>query len=146
MMGFMNGDRPPGVTLANWDLGGEPSAWAYLHAGELLPTAAIPVARPTARLEIAEQAAPAEPDIAAAARAGREGTRDAIRLFFARLAEDGLLPAGTDVAWLADTASLLSQAQTYLLARDTLGWTSDEYQHWLATTFSRLISAAAGGN
>ena len=28
---------PPGVTLANWDLGGEPSAWAYLHAGELLP-------------------------------------------------------------------------------------------------------------
>jgi CubicO group peptidase (beta-lactamase class C family) len=28
---------PRGVTLANWDLGGEPSAWAYLHAGELLP-------------------------------------------------------------------------------------------------------------
>ena len=52
----MSGDRPPGVTLANWDLGGEPSAWAYLHAGELLPTAAIPVARPAAQLENAEQA------------------------------------------------------------------------------------------
>jgi CubicO group peptidase (beta-lactamase class C family) len=55
MMGFMNGDRPPGVTLANWDLGGEPSAWAYLNAGELLPTAAIPVARAAAELQVAEQ-------------------------------------------------------------------------------------------
>jgi CubicO group peptidase (beta-lactamase class C family) len=48
---------PPGVTLANWDLGGEPSAWAYLHAGELLPSVQIPVARPPARLVSAEQAA-----------------------------------------------------------------------------------------
>jgi CubicO group peptidase (beta-lactamase class C family) len=24
--------RPAGLTLTNWDLGGEPSAWAYLHA------------------------------------------------------------------------------------------------------------------
>jgi len=55
MMGFMNGDRSPGVTLANWDLGGEPSAWAYLNAGELLPTAAIPVARAAAELQVAEQ-------------------------------------------------------------------------------------------
>jgi hypothetical protein len=97
-------------------------------------------------IAIAEQAAPTEPDIAAAARAGREGTRDAIRLFCTRLRDDGLIPESSDLTWLADTASLLSQAQTYLLARDTLGWTSDEYQHWLATTFSRLISAAAGGN
>jgi CubicO group peptidase (beta-lactamase class C family) len=48
---------PPGVTLANWDLGGEPSAWAYLHAGELLPSVQIPLARPVARLAAAEQAA-----------------------------------------------------------------------------------------
>lgn len=47
---------PPGVTLANWDLGGEPSAWAYLNAGELLPSVQIPVARSAARLESAEQA------------------------------------------------------------------------------------------
>ena len=49
--------HPPGVTLANWDLGGEPSAWAYLHAGELLPSVQIPAAGPAARLEVAEQAA-----------------------------------------------------------------------------------------
>ncbi len=46
--------RPPGVTLANWDLGGEPSAWAYLHAGELLPSAEIPLARRPAELNSAE--------------------------------------------------------------------------------------------
>ena len=48
---------PPGVTLANWDLGGEPSAWAYLHAGDLLPSVQIPAARPPAGLDVAEQAA-----------------------------------------------------------------------------------------
>ncbi len=48
---------PPGVTLANWDLGGKPSAWAYLNAGELLPCVEIAVAGPAARLEVAEQAA-----------------------------------------------------------------------------------------
>lgn len=99
------------------------------------------MARAGGLIAIAEQAAPVEPAIAAAVRAGREGTRDALRLFFARLAEDGLLPAATNVSWLADTASLLSQAQTYLLARDTLGWTSDQYQHWLASTLTRLIAA-----
>jgi CubicO group peptidase (beta-lactamase class C family) len=54
----MNGHGPPpGVTLANWDLGGEPSAWAYLHAGELLPSVQIPPAGPAAELQTAEQAA-----------------------------------------------------------------------------------------
>jgi CubicO group peptidase (beta-lactamase class C family) len=48
--------RPPGVTLANWDLGGEPSAWAYRHADELLPSVEIPVLRPPAELGRAETA------------------------------------------------------------------------------------------
>jgi AcrR family transcriptional regulator len=96
-------------------------------------------------IAIAQQAEPVEPAIAAAARAGREGTRDAVRLFCTKLRDDGLLPAGSDLTWLAGTASLLSQAQTYLLGRDTLGWTSDQYQQWLASTLSRLIAAAGGG-
>jgi CubicO group peptidase (beta-lactamase class C family) len=38
--------RPPaGLTLANWDLGGELSAWAYLHAGELFEHVEIPAGR-----------------------------------------------------------------------------------------------------
>ena len=51
----MSGSRPPGVTLSNWDLGGEPSAWAYLHAGELFPSARCPLAVAVA-LEEAETA------------------------------------------------------------------------------------------
>ena len=47
-------DRPRGVTLANWDLGGEPSAWAYLHGGELLPSEEIPTGRPAGELGSAE--------------------------------------------------------------------------------------------
>jgi CubicO group peptidase (beta-lactamase class C family) len=52
----MQDSRPAGVTLANWDLGGEPSAWAYLHAGELFPSVEIPAAGPAAALEEAEAA------------------------------------------------------------------------------------------
>ncbi len=96
-------------------------------------------------IAIAQQAEPVEPAIAAAAQAAREGTRDAVRLFCTRLRDDGLLPDGCDVGWLAETASLLIQAQTYLLGRDTLGWTSDQYQHWLASTLDRLIAAAGPG-
>jgi CubicO group peptidase (beta-lactamase class C family) len=44
------------VTLSNWDLGGEASAWAYLHAGELFPSAEIPMAGPASVLEEAEAA------------------------------------------------------------------------------------------
>jgi AcrR family transcriptional regulator len=93
-------------------------------------------------IAIAQQAEPVEPVIARAYQAAREATRDAVRLFCARLRDDGLIPDGCDVGWLADTASLLSQAQTYLLGRDTLGWTGDRYQQWLASTISRLIAAA----
>jgi CubicO group peptidase (beta-lactamase class C family) len=62
--------RPSGVTLANWDLGGEASAWAYLHAGELLPSVEIPVARRAAELERGELASvagfPVEPGVSLA--------------------------------------------------------------------------------
>ncbi len=46
--------RPSDVTLANWDLGGEPSAWTYLHAGELLGSTEIPTLGPEAPLASAE--------------------------------------------------------------------------------------------
>jgi CubicO group peptidase (beta-lactamase class C family) len=41
---------PPGLTLSSWDLGGAPSAWAYLHAGELFPATEIMTAGPAAPL------------------------------------------------------------------------------------------------
>ncbi len=108
------------------------------------------LARGTARLmaaaadviAVAREAEPAEPLLAAAARAGRAATRDAIRAFWARARDDGLLPPGCDLAWLADTTSVLAHAETYLLMRETLRLTPEAYQEWLAVTWRRLAAAA----
>ena len=75
-------------------------------------------------IAVARQAEPAEPLLAAAARAGRTATRD-----------DGLLPTGCDLVWLADTTSVLAHAETYLVMRETLRVTPKRYQTWLATTW-----------
>jgi len=92
---------------------------------------------------VAQQAEPVEPVIADAARAGRAATRDSLRGFFTALRDDGLLSAGADLDWLCDTAGVLAHANTYLLIRETLGWTTGQYQTWLRTTWERLIAAAA---
>jgi AcrR family transcriptional regulator len=83
-----------------------------------------------------------EPLLAAAARAGRAATRDAIRTFWTRAGDDGLLPTGCDLTWLADTTSVLAHAETYLLMRETLQVTPEQYQTWLATTWRRMAVAA----
>jgi AcrR family transcriptional regulator len=94
-------------------------------------------------IAVAREAEPAEPVLAAAARAGRAATRDAIRVFWARAHDDGLLPSGCDLTWLADTTSVLAHAETYLLMRETLDMTRERYQAWLATTWHRMAAVAA---
>jgi hypothetical protein len=47
--------EPPNLTLTNWDLGGEPSAWAYLQASELFPTTEISPPPRAAQLDQAER-------------------------------------------------------------------------------------------
>jgi AcrR family transcriptional regulator len=93
-------------------------------------------------IAVAREAEPAEPLLAAAARAGRAATRDAIRMFWTRARDDGLLPPDCDLAWLADTTGLLSHAETYLLMRETLRVTPDGYEKWLADTYRRMAAAA----
>ena len=65
-------------------------------------------------------------------------------MFFTKLAEDGLLPPGTDLAWLIDTSSILGAAETYLLGTRMLGWDLDAYQDWLTTTSIRLLAGPGG--
>jgi AcrR family transcriptional regulator len=96
-------------------------------------------------IAVAGEAEPAEPLLAAAARAGRAATRDAIRTFWTRARDDGLLAAGCDLPWLADTTSLLAHAETYLLMRETLEMTPERYENWLATTWHRMAAAATQG-
>src|SRR5262249_61281460 len=91
---------------------------------------------------VARQAEPTEPLLADAAHAGRAGTRDAVRTFWTCARDDGLLPTGCDLAWLADTTSVLAQAEAYLLMRETLQVTPGQYQNWLATTWHRMAAAA----
>lgn len=93
-------------------------------------------------LAVIAEAAPSEPEIAAAFQADREATRDNIRGFWAAAAADGLLPPGADVKWLGDTAALLAAAETYLLGTRTVGWNPDEYEEWRSATWQRLAAAA----
>ena len=93
-------------------------------------------------IAVAREAEPAEPLLAAAASAGRAATRDAVRAFWARARDDKLLPAGCDLAWLADTTSVLAHAETYLLMRETLQLTPERYENWLAVTWHRMAAAA----
>lgn len=93
---------------------------------------------------VAQQAAAIEPLIAAFWQQGRSQLRYGQEVFWTRLAEDGLLPAGTDLAWLIDTASVISAAETYLLVTRMFGWGLDAYQEWLGLTLSRLVTPGDG--
>lgn len=66
------------------------------------------MARTGALLEIALQAAPSEPLIAAAAAAGRSDTRRTLRAFWQRIHDDGFLSPSVDLDWLSETATLLA--------------------------------------
>ena len=59
------------------------------------------------------------------------------------MASDGMLPAGADVEWLIDTSAVLGAAETYLLVTRLSGWDLDQYEEWLAATWTRLAAASA---
>ena len=100
--------------------------------------------RTGALFAVAQQAAAVEPLIAGYWQEGREQSRHAQRVFWTRLADDGLLPPGTDLAWLVDTASVIAAAETYLLVTRMLGWDLDTYQAWVAATWTRLLTGPGG--
>ena len=94
--------------------------------------------RTGALFAVAQQAAAVEPLIAGFWQQGREQSRHAQAVFWSRMAEDGLLDPGVDLAWVIDTASILGSAETYLVITRMLGWDLDEYENWLVTTTARL--------
>ena len=96
------------------------------------------MARAGPLLRVAQQAEATEPSIAAAAQAGRDDTKRIVGEFWRSMAADGLLPSKCDIDWLADTATLLAHADTYLLLTKTTTWDIATYESWLATTWTRL--------
>ena len=99
--------------------------------------------RSGALFAVAQQAAAVEPLIESEWQAGRLGTRKAYELFWTAMASDGMLPAGADVEWLIDTSAVLGAAETYLLVTRLSGWDLDQYEQWLAATWTRLAAASA---
>ncbi len=121
----------------------------WMQAALTAPTAAERIAasaaagrqilqRTGALFAVAQQAAAVEPLIAGYWQQGREQTRHAHAVFWTRMADDGLLDPSIDLDWLIDTTTILAAAETYLLITQTTGWDLDTYEHWLATTWTRL--------
>lgn len=83
-----------------------------------------------------------EPAVQETAAVWRRETHAFLTSFWAKALADHLLPDDTDVEWLADTTTLLSAAESRLLATRTLAWDRDAYRMWLATSWRRLATAA----
>ena len=98
--------------------------------------------RSGALFAVALQAAAIEPAIQEAFQEGRRGARRAQEVFWTAMADDGLLPAGADVAWLIDTTGLLGSAETYLQAGYLYSWSFGQYEEWLVTTWTRLAAVS----
>lgn len=88
---------------------------------------------------VAQQAAATEPLIEAYWEQGRQQSRYAGRVFWTRMADDGLLDPAADLDWLVDGAAVLHAAETYLVARRMVGWTLPEYEEWLRRVTLRLL-------
>lgn len=101
------------------------------------------MARSSRLVDVARQAAPSEPSIAARANAAASQTRDMLRRFWLDMANDDLLPRSIDLEWLAETASVLAQAETFLLVTGTTGWNIPTFEAWLVTSWRRLVVAAS---
>jgi AcrR family transcriptional regulator len=128
----------------------------WMRAALTAPTAAERIAasaavgrqimeRTGALFAVAQQAAAVEPPIAGFWQQGREQSRHANAVFWTRMADDGLLDPGVDLAWVIDTSSILAAAETYLLITRMAGWDLDAYQNWLVITGTRLAAAPPSG-
>ena len=71
--------------------------------------------RTGALLDVARQAAATEPTSRPPRRPAARTPGGSCTQFWRTQADDGLLPAGADLDWLGETATLLAQADTYLL-------------------------------
>ncbi|WP_067904778.1 TetR/AcrR family transcriptional regulator [Actinomadura chibensis] len=140
---FAGDTAPVDVRHRDWFTRAETAPTAAERLAALATGSSRMLARAGDVLAVALEAAATEPELAAAAQAGREATRANIAAFWAKMADDGLLPGGRDrdLGWLTDTASLLVHAETYLLARAMMGWTPAAHERWLTTSLTALISA-----
>lgn len=84
-----------------------------------------------------------EPAVQLSAARYRTQTSDFLRAFWSSARNDGLLEGHLDLEWLVETATLLSAAETRLLATRSFAWSDGAYQDWLTRTLTQLIPRVA---
>jgi AcrR family transcriptional regulator len=130
--GSTAGDQQPGLTEPTV----EERIAAYAHYSRM-------ILERTGRLfAVAHLAAGLEPEIEVYWARGRRGNRREIERLWATMGSDGLLPAGLDLDWLVSTAVILGAADTYLTMTRMYDWGLDDYERWLAASYTRLVPAA----
>ncbi len=88
---------------------------------------------------VIDEAAPADPEIADLARAGRANRRNGAQNFARLLATKARLRVDEETA--ADVLWMLHDPTLYQSLAAERGWTHQRFQHWLADTYNRLLIA-----
>lgn len=98
--------------------------------------------RTGALFAVAQQAAAVEPLVEEFWQQGREQSRRNQQMVWTRMGDDGLLPPACDPAWTADTASILTSPETYLLITRMMGWDMDTYEAWLVAGLHHMSNGS----
>ncbi|MBJ7604348.1 MAG: TetR/AcrR family transcriptional regulator [Candidatus Dormibacteraeota bacterium] len=91
--------------------------------------------RSAALLEAADASAGADPELAVRRERGRENRRADMR----RIAEPFAAKSGRDVGYTTDMLYTLGSASVYALLVFQSGWTSEEYEAWLARALTDAL-------
>ena len=92
--------------------------------------------RAGALFEVAAQAEGHEPEVAAAAQAGRAATTELCRSIWDRAASDGLLPGAVDRAQPGEHHRLLICADTVVHLRRAGTWSAPAYRSLIVDTLT----------
>jgi len=88
---------------------------------------------------VISEASPSEPDVAALWREISERRAANMRLFVSEVNSAGTLRTGLSIERAADIVWTLNSPDVYLLFTEQRGWSPDEFEHWLADSWARLL-------
>lgn len=89
--------------------------------------------------EVMRSAAKAEPEIAGILKKYLNGRMEGMNFFIECVTANGSLRKSIDKQMAVETIWTLTSAEVYNLLRVDRGWSSDEYEYWLAETLIRLL-------
>jgi AcrR family transcriptional regulator len=88
---------------------------------------------------ILDTAASSDPDAAELRRADRENRYQSQRTYIDMLLANGPLRDGLTPEGAQTTYATLASPETYAFLTSDRGWTSEQYEHWLTDTLTRLL-------